>query len=377
MLSALLFAVACAPQSLPSPEEAREGIQKGLHYLVSTQNSDGSWGHWRNPESEFWSNIESHRSWQAATTALGCLAMLETGQAKQHEAAFYKGLDFLLDHVLVKRPSDWDTDNTWAYVYGLEALTRIDEYLKQHPEQQERRIRVREVGAKVLDKLWQYQTPAGGWAYYDFETRSLRPSWATSFQTAVVVLGVLHAKRLQWDNINEQRFKRALKVLEHCRLPSGAYTYSVNAFSKPGGLENIDQLKGSLSRIQVCNLALYEAKLAGYTTSVKKEDLANGLRVFFKEHRFLDVARQKPIPHESFYYNSGYFYFFGHYYGARLFPHLTEEERRHFAPKMRREILKTQSKDGSMWDFYMNDYGKAYGVSYGVLTLFFSQTWEN
>ncbi len=31
--------------------------------------------------------------------------------------------------------------------------------------------------------------------------------------------------------------------------------------------------------------------------------------------------------------------------------------------------MKTQQKDGSMWDFEMHNYGKPYGISFGLLTL--------
>ena len=40
-----------------------------------------------------------------------------------------------------------------------------------------------------VDKLFTYQTPEGGWGYYDFEVHARRPAWATSFMTASAVLG--------------------------------------------------------------------------------------------------------------------------------------------------------------------------------------------
>jgi len=124
-------------------------------------------------------------------------------------------------------------------------------------------------------------------------------------------------------------------------------------------------VKGSLGRIQVCNYAL---TLAG-CKDVTHEDLLAGLDQLFAHHRFLDVARKKPIPHEAYYYNSGYFYFFGHFYAARLLELLTPAERARYAERLAREVVKTQEKDGSMWDYYMNTYGKAYGTSFGVMTL--------
>ena len=372
MLALLLLAL---PQTLPTAEEARAGLARGVAWLVHHQNEDGSWGHWRNPESGFWSNLETHRSWQVATTGLACVALMDAEVTANRElAALRRGISFLTEHADVKRPSDWDVDNTWAYVYGLAALVRAAE----HPEfvlaQDQRAIRA--MGERLLAALWRYQSPLGGWAYYADETKARRPWWATSFQTAVAILGILEAQRLGWP-VDEERLERAVAALARCRLPNGAYTYSIRAIPSPGSPENINQVKGSLSRIQVCNLALHHAARAGYGEGVAEDDLRRGIQQFFKEHRFLDVARGKPVPHEAFYYNSGYFYFFGHLYAALVLELLPEADRRRYRPRLWREILKTQAADGSMWDYYMNDYGKPYGVSFGVSTLARSQPPES
>jgi hypothetical protein len=129
-------------------------------------------------------------------------------------------------------------------------------------------------------------------------------------------------------------------------------------------MEGIDQIKGSLSRIQVCNLALLRAG-----PDIGHEDLVTGLEYFFNEHRFLDVARMKPWPHEAYYLNSGYFYFFGHYYAAEVIRQLPPEERARWWPKLQYEILKTQQEDGSMWDFYISSYHRPYAVAYCLLAL--------
>ncbi len=44
-------------------------------------------------------------------------------------------------------------------------------------------------------------------------------------------------------------------------------------------------------------------------------------------------------------------------------------ERARYAARLAREVVKTQEDDGSMWDFYFNTYGPAYGTAFGVMTL--------
>jgi hypothetical protein len=67
--------------------------------------------------------------------------------------------------------------------------------------------------------------------------------------------------------------------------------------------------------------------------------------------------------------NSGYFYFFGHYYAGQVLALLEPEAVERFYGPLVQSIAKTQSPDGSMIDFFMNDYGRPYGAAYGIGTL--------
>lgn len=353
-----------ANQATEAPD-ARKSMQMGLDWLLKNQNADGSWGSHKNPLlggfDEFFVNPETQRSWTVATTSLGCMAMFDAPRSEATIKAYEKGIEYVLQNALVKRSSEWDTDNVWAYVYSLPALARA----YNHPTAGlvEKKQRVLEITQGVLDKMKESQTPHGGWGYYDFEVHAHPGAWATSFTTAVGVLGILDVKEAGVA-VDDRMLKAAITALKRCRLPSGAYTYSVNATPSPGSLEWIDQIKGSLGRIQVCNLALLRGG-----ENITLDDLRTGLDHFFKEHKFLDIAYQKPIPHETYYFNSGYFYFFGHYYASQVIERLPEKDRAKYIPLLQHEIIKRQEKDGSMWDFHMNSYGRPYGVAFSVLGL--------
>ena len=350
------------PAPLPDRPAIHDSIAKGVEHLLAAQNEDGSFGSWNEPAHEFWSNPHTHFAWIAATTGLGVMTFLDLPESERVLKAADRAVAFLVEQSPLQRPSDWDVDNTWGYIYGLQALS----VALQHPRYADtpRREDMIEKAGHYLEGLAQTQSPDGGWGYYDFETLAQRPSWSTSFMTAVGILAMLDAKAAGLP-VEEERLARAVRALERCLLPTGAYTYSVNAFPRPGGLEWIDQTKGSLSRIQVGNLALV---LAG-SDKVDHDDLLKGLDEFFEHHRFLDVARKKPYPHEAYYANSGYFYFFGHYYAARILELLPVAEKVRYQARLAREVVKTQEADGSMWDFYINTYHKAYGTSFGVMTL--------
>ncbi len=349
-----------------TPDQVRTAIQRGLEFLLKDQNPDGSWGGCRNAVYTFtgavWSNPETHRSWKVATTGLGYLAVLEVGDSQAAEAAADRAIDYLLKNAAVKRPNEWDTMNNWAYIYGLQALAAACGQPRYADSP--RRDEMRAVGQELLRKLAYHQSLNGGWGYLEFDVpRTAQPQWGTSFMTAAAVVALLDA-RAQGFDVDEALLQRALRGIRRCRLPSGAYTYSIPAIADPRHSEWIDQIKGSLGRIQVCNLALL---MAG--DDIPRERLKTGLGYFFRHHRFLDIARNRPIPHEAYYYNSGYFYLFGHYYAARLIERLPPEDQGAFWPRLQYEIIKIQQADGSMWDYDMHAYHKPYGVAFGLLTL--------
>jgi hypothetical protein len=352
-----------------SDPDVRASMQRAIDFLLRDQNADGSWGSHRNASDEFWSNPETHRSWTVATTGLACMALSQSSPTESPgavrtetiERAYDRGIDYVVKNADLKRPSDWDVDNTWGYVYGLQILARAyrEPRYQGTPRQQE----IRKAADLILDKLAKCQTPSGGWGYYDFDATTHPGSWATSFMTAVGVLAMVEAKECGFT-VEEKMLGAAVKALRRCRLPSGAYTYSVDAVPSPGGAEWIDQVKGSLGRIQVCNLARLRAG-----DPISADELEKGLGYFFKEHRFLDIARKRPIPHEAYYLNAGYFYFFGHYYAAGVIEQLPGDRQAKWWPKLQREIIKTQEKDGSMWDYYIHSYHRPYGASFGLMTL--------
>jgi len=363
-------------------QQAEESAVRGLEWLMSAQNADGSWGGpgKPSPSDMFWSNPETHLSWQVATTGLAMTALLDAlgqegllsaAQVKQAQGSATFAVDFLVANSIVKRPNEWDTDNTWAYVYGLAGMTRAAKdplFVKSN-----RAASIHAAGIDYLTQLMAYQTPSGGWAYYDMEQTTVVPQWATSFQTAVAILGMLDAEALGWP-VDRERLQIAVNTLTRCRLPDGSYTYNVKPVPTYDAGTGIDNVRGSLSRIQVGNLALWRARQAGYSSSMEVKEAARGLGLLFREHHYLDVARGRPMPHEAYHYNSGYFYFFGHYYAGELLPHLPAQDAQRWAPALVREITKTQAADGSMFDFYMNSYGRPYGVAYGVAALLRART---
>lgn len=360
----LMIASAADPPARTLPD-ARTAMRRGVEYLQKSQNADGSWGGPREAiwtfTGDVWPNPETHRAWKVATTGLCAVAMLEAGVDDSARSAAERAINYLLANSNVRRPNEWDTMNCWAYIYGLQALAAAHIDPRLSPELRER---IRQTTPRLIADLRGSQSLNGGWGYLEFDApRTAQPQWATSFTTAAGVVALCDARAAGLE-IDDAVLRRATRAVARCRMPSGAYTYSVEVIADPRSSEWIDNVKGSLGRTQSCNFALLAAgeKLAG-------EKIAAGLDDFFRHHRFLDIARNRPIPHETYYLNSGYFYLFGHYYAARLIQTLPEPQRGAYWPRLQREVIKLQNADGSMYDYDMHAYHKPYGTAFGVMTL--------
>jgi len=342
---------------------ARAGRDRALAFLVDSQNPDGSFasGAIEGVHDTGYS-VASFYDWQVATHALVVLALLECPETRARRDALDRAVRWFLTTRPPRRGSDWDNDTIWAALYGVVASVRLFQDSRFNASDSRDEIEAR--GLEFLALLTRNQVPTGGWGYYDDPPYSRRPKWGTSFATALVLPALSEAERLGWLTDPAVR-RRAIAYVRRCALPNGAYEYDLNPIPRAPAGEHINQLKGSLSRIQVCNWALWRAS----DESVTLQDVRTGLERFFKHHRFLDIARMRPIPHEAYYANAGYFYYFGHYYAALAINVLPEPERDEWHQRLRPQILKTQRKDGSMCDFLGQRYLVVADTALGALTL--------
>jgi len=368
LVTALALAAMAAGQPANAPTanepDVQAAVRRGVAYLRSVQEQDGSYGYPRNVmRSETFATIGTYEAWTVATTGLCAMALLECGETPEDWKSLDRAVDFLLTHAYVKRISEWDTDNVWGYVYGMQGLARL--LRAPRFSNDPRRPKMEEVTKGLLERLVRWQTPEGGWGYYEGPVVAIPNTWATQFTTAACVNGMLDAKAagLSLDKNFEKCLAKALDAVAHCRLPNGAYTYSIDTVSDPRGLEFINQVKGSLGRIQVGNVALFRAG------KLEPKSLKEGLDLFFEHHRFLAVAKGKPIPHESWYAVAAYFHLFGHYYAARAIELMPGESREKYARQLAGKLLDLQEPDGAFWDFHISDYTRAYGTAFAVMAL--------
>ncbi len=361
-LRCLIVAGALAvPAAAHDAAAVQAAIAKGVDYLVQNQEQDGSFGAPRNVMlSETFATVCTYEAWTYATTGLVAMALADCGTTPEAAKALDLAVDWLVKAPRPKRVSEWDCDHVWGDVYGLQAVA----HLLHHPRfaADPRRAQLAAVGAALLLDLAAWQSPLGGWGYYEGEILSKPNTWSTQFTTAAGVIAMEDAK-LAGLPVDAANFDKAVRAVAHCRLPNGAYTYNIDAVSSPAGLEFINQTKGSLGRIQVGNVALLRAD------QLDPRAIREGLDRFFAEHQFLEVARKKPIPHESWYAVAAYFFLFGHYYAAEAIELLPADQRPKYARALEAKLLEIQEADGAFWDFHISTYTRAYGTAFAVMSL--------
>ena len=183
-----------------------------------------------------------------------------------------------------------------------------------------------------------------------------------SFTTATCVVGLDRAKKAGIE-LPEKLVKRAIDHLERSHLPDGAFLYGEYLKYRPR--HGVNQGKGSACRTPACQYALML-----FGEEVSQADRVEGLEaLLFKHARFQKMAVRRPIPHESWYSVSGYFYLYGHAYAAYVIEGLPKEQQARFWPALVEAANYCREPDGSYWDYPLYSYHKPYGTAFALIAL--------
>ena len=341
----------------------QRSLDKGCDFLLGKQNPDGSWGSARQTKglNIFAPVPGSHRAFRLAVTALSITALLEIKKEDQnYSKCIRKAEKYLLEKLpQLRRASPMALYNVWSHSYGLQALHRMHELSSTS----QRKAEIEDVMVQQIKMLQTYESIDGGWGYYDFNAQTKQPSGSSiSFVNAT---GLVALKDAQSSGIEvpDKLVSRALSAIKRQRLPDHSYLYGEYLKYRPRS--GINRPAGSLGRSHACNYALQIWGEKSVTDDVHKLCLDR----LIKRNGWLDVARKRPIPHESWFAVAGYFFYYGHLYAAFCVENLSPKERPKYQKSLAKILVPLQEKDGSWWDFPFYDYHQQYGTAMALLSL--------
>jgi hypothetical protein len=353
--------------ALPTKERIDEAVDGAIAWLLQNQAEAGSWGsHLSSRPIEVFCTVPgSHDAFRVATTALCVMALSDASRLAHREPpgsreAIDRGIDYLLANWDVKRVDNLEHYSVWALGYVLHCL---GEHLL-HEEDSERTERIRETCAAIVAKLDRYQALDGGWGYLSLQgLKTYKPSWTSmSFTSATVLLGLERAKEAGIA-VPDAMLRKAMDSIERCRMPTGPFTYGELWNRMPVAGINLEP--GAACRTPACLLTLELGERPIEERAVE-QSLEN---LLVRYARFQELGLRRPIPHESWYSISGYFYLYGQAYAAWLLEHHGEALRKRFAGELARAILVCHQPDGSFWDYPLYSYHKPYGTAFALIGL--------
>ena len=338
-------------------------ISAGSKFLLSNQNPDGSWG---TPQQTKGLNIYApipgaHRAFRLAVTALSLSALLEVQKDNpDYQETITQGKEYLVENLTsLRRATPMAIYNVWSHAYGIQALVR----LYGHSTIKNEKEKLRSIISQQITMLQKYESIDGGWGYYDFNAQTKQPSGSSiSFVNATALVALKEAESIGVE-IPGKMVQKALNAIRRQRLPDHSYLYGEYLKYKPR--RGINRPAGSLGRSHACNLALQVWGDQSVTAEIHKLCLDR----LVKRNGWLDVARKRPIPHESWFAVAGYFFYYGHLYASLCIEQLPENERDFYKQNLAQILIPLQEKDGSWWDFPFYNYHQQYGTAMALISL--------
>ncbi len=357
-----------APPPLPeaTPAAIDDSIRRGVDFLITHQNANGSWG---GPTLTKGLNIYAplpgaHDAFRAGASGLAIAGIIDSRDPRPEvSASIAKAAAWAASELpKLRRADPTTTYNSWGHAYGLRAISRLYQ-IENNPE---KKAEWKRLAQQQVDLANRYEDAFGGWGYLDIfdGVTTQRPSGLpTSFTTATVLLAMAEARDVMGVTLNDKVVKHALAGINAQREPDFSYTYSFTHRMRPRG--DINRPAGSLGRSQACNACL---RVFG-EKAVTDEVLTTWADRFLAREGFLSNGRKRPVPHEAPFHIAGYFYYYGIFYFTRAAALLPEKTHAAYAKRLAAIILSHQEKDGSWWDYPLYDYHYAYGTGYSLMAL--------
>lgn len=291
---------------------SRRAVEKGLAYLASIQQDDGSFG-------------ETRYGAHVGITSLACLAFMADGHMPgrgPYGDVVNKGLDFVLDNVSESGLIAASTSHGPMYGHGFATLFLGEIYgMTGDP-------RCREALLKAVRLIVNTQNPEGGWRYQPVPVDA-------DVSVTICQVMALRSARNAGLSVPKTTIDRAVSYVRRCQNPSdGGFRYTLSG----GG-------------------SMFPRSAAGVAT-------------LFYAGIYEDEAIERGLEyvHESGSqggFGQGSHFFYGHYYASQAMFLAGGEDWAKWFPRVREMVVKAQNADGS----WQANHGNSYGTAMSLLVI--------
>ena len=292
--------------------EARAAIDRGIEWLVSQQQDDGSFA--------------GQRGGGTAVTSLAAIALMAGGHLPgrgRHGQVVSRAVDYVLASA---QPSGLLCETEAGgvmYHHGFAALLLGEVYGMTRDD------RVKEPLRRAVRLIEQSQNPEGGWRYQPVPIEA-------DISVTICQVMALRAARDAGIKVEKKVIDDAIEYVKKCQNADGGFDYMLNRGSN-----------SDFARSAAGVATLYYAGIAG------GEEIESGLRYVMEFLPGDGLAGRTPH------------YFYGHYYAAQATFLSGGEAWATWFPAIRDELIATQSEAG----FWQGQQGNEYGTAMALIIL--------
>ncbi len=312
------FPFPCIAQETPATDQVsfieitpqtRQAIDRGLAYLATIQEADGSFG--------------GRQGHGVAVTALGCLALMADGNLPgrgRYGDHVDKGLDFILDNAQPSGLLVADMSGGPMYGHGFATLFLAEVYGMTGDQ------RCREALIKAVRLIIASQNKEGGWRYQPLP-------YDADISVTICQIMALRAARMAGISVPKETIDQAIQYVRRCQNEDGGFNYTLGG----GG--------SAFPRSAAGVASLY------YAGIYEDDALVRGLRYLLSQKN--DGAN-----------NQGHFHY-GHYYAVQAMFLAGGEYWSNWYPWVRDQFIASQQADGR----WASPYGDGYGSAMALIVL--------
>jgi len=284
---------------------AMNAIEKGLKWLASAQNEDGSYGRGR------------YYPRNVAITALACMAFVADGNVPgrgRYARQVSRALDFILSNADESGLLAAGTGHGPMYSHGFATLLLAELYGMSPRSQMRERLE------KAVHLIVITQNAEGGWRY-----QPVRADADISVTTCQLI--ALRAARNAGIAVPRSTVEAAVRYIRACQNADGGFSYQIGQ-----GVSGFARSAAAVAALQFAGL-------------YRSDEVRRGLDYLM---RFVPPAR--PVTE---------YYFYGHYYAAQATFFAGKKYWLRWFPAVRDELLARQRSDGSWHSLIGDEYATA------------------